>query len=174
MAFTDRDEQFARQLTACQSRLYAYISAMVPDPERAHDVLQQANVVMLRKCDDYEPGQDFVAWACKVAYFEALAARRDHARDRLKFSDRFFECIAAAAAERTAGFDRRQAALVHCMDKLPDEQRTLLRRRYGRGGSVKLIAETMGQSVAAISQSLYRIRQALAQCIRRTLAEEDA
>jgi len=79
MAFTGDDEYFARLITACQSRLYAYICAMVPDAEKAHDILQQANLVMLRKSDQYSRDQDFVAWACKVAYYEVLAARRDRA-----------------------------------------------------------------------------------------------
>jgi len=174
MAFTGDDEYFARLITACQSRLYAYICAMVPDAEKAHDILQQANLVMLRKSDQYSRDQDFVAWACKVAYYEVLAARRDRARDRHTFSEKFFECIAGTAAERDEQFDQRQAALTRCIEKLTPRQRQMLQRRYGREGSVQQVARALGRSVASVSQMLYRIRLTLADCIRRTLAEKEA
>jgi len=64
--------------------------------------------------------------------------------------------------------------LTRCIEKLTPRQRQMLQRRYGREGSVQQVARALGRSVASVSQMLYRIRLTLADCIRRTLAEEEA
>ena len=66
----------------------------------------------------------------------------------------------------------RAAALQACLAKLPEAQRELVERRYAPGGSVQRIAERDGKSVGAISQTLYRLREALRNCVQQTLAGE--
>ncbi|MBI1375074.1 MAG: sigma-70 family RNA polymerase sigma factor [Phycisphaera sp.] len=173
MSFTPNQQDFAARLTACQSRLFAYITAMVPDRNQAHDILQQANLAMLRKADEYDSSRDFVGWACKVAYFEVLAYRRGRARDRHRFDERFLEVISRDAESRVASHDRRGAALADCMGKLNAGQRDLIDQRYTSGRSVDDLASHFSRTTAAISQMLYRIRAALAECVRSTLAAEE-
>ena len=72
----ERGDEFIVHLTACQNRLYAYVFSLLPDRERRRDVLQETNLVLWRKSDQFMAGTDFGAWACKVAYFEVLAERR--------------------------------------------------------------------------------------------------
>jgi RNA polymerase sigma-70 factor (ECF subfamily) len=60
-----------------------------------------------------------------------------------------------------------------CLDKLPATQRRLVEDRYASGGSVQRMAEDAGKSVGAISQTLYRIREALMKCVEQTLATEE-
>ena len=69
--------EFVRRLTGCQPRLYAYIMTLVLDPHEADDVLQQANLVMWEKLDEFLACENFDALACRVAYFQVLAYRRD-------------------------------------------------------------------------------------------------
>ncbi|NLF07145.1 MAG: RNA polymerase subunit sigma-70, partial [Pirellulaceae bacterium] len=57
-----RSEQFVRDLTDHQSRMYAYIMAVLGDPNAAGDVLQDANVAIWRKADEFVEGTDFWAW----------------------------------------------------------------------------------------------------------------
>jgi RNA polymerase sigma-70 factor (ECF subfamily) len=59
-----------------------------------------------------------------------------------------------------------------CLEKLPEDQRNLVQRRYEPGASVQGIAEEDGKSEGAISQALYRIRAALQQCVEKQLAKE--
>ena len=44
--------EFVRLLTDSQSRLYAYIFALVGDEAAVSDVLQETNLVLLEKCDE--------------------------------------------------------------------------------------------------------------------------
>ncbi len=48
----------------------------------------------------------------------------------------------------------------------------MLLARYAENGSVARIAEELGRSAPSVSQTLYRVRQLLVQCIERRLAEE--
>lgn len=71
-----RNEQFVRNLTDHQSRLYAYILAILGDQNAVGDVLQDANVAIWRKADDFVEGTHFWAWVSRIAYFEVLAFRK--------------------------------------------------------------------------------------------------
>lgn len=167
----NKQEEFIRQLTAAQSPLWAYIFSLLPDHAGAQDVLQQTNLTLWRKADDFQPGSSFFAWASKAAYFHVLTYRRGMRRDRLVFNDEVFAYLAERQAERLAEAPSDQVtALRVCLDKLPPHSRQILECRYAPGASVKHLAEADGRSVAALSQVLYRIRETLLTCIERSLA----
>jgi RNA polymerase sigma-70 factor (ECF subfamily) len=170
MGGTDR-EDFVVQLIAIQSRLYAFIMSLLLDRERAQDVLQQTNLVLLKKQNEYEPGTNFGAWACKVARYEVLAYRRTRQRDRHSFNDELLGLIAQRAEIGTEDIDQRAVALELCLERLTADQRKLLEVRYRQGGSVDEIARAAKKTPTAISSLLYRIRSALAECVRRRMEE---
>ena len=69
-------DQFVLEIIAAQSRLYAYILSLVLNREKARDILQQTNLVLLEKEREFEWGTNFGAWASRVAYYEVLTDRR--------------------------------------------------------------------------------------------------
>jgi RNA polymerase sigma-70 factor, ECF subfamily len=166
--------EFVRRLTRCQPRLYAYIMTLVLDPHEADDVLQQANLVMWEKLDEFLVCENFDGLACRVAYYQVMAHRRDRSRERRRvlFDDQLIESLAAAARGKTDAFQGYLGALRDCMARLSDVQRELVRRRYEPGGSVNSIAADRGDSPNSVSASLYRIRKLLLACIRENLAED--
>ena len=167
----DSDE-FVTLLTATQPSLYAAILALLPDRAVARDLLQETNLTLWHKADDFEPGTNFLAWACRIARYHILNYRRGAQRERLVFDDELFIELADRQAARVEEFDVRGAALRGCLDKLPSMQRKLVEERYAPGGSVQRIAEAEGKSVGAISQTLYRVRETLLNCVRQALAQE--
>lgn len=173
MGSISRKDQLTRQLMASQSRLYAYIVTLVHDPDRAHDILQNANVIMLGKLDELDAATEFLPWAYRVAYFEVLSARRDLARDRHQFSESFVETLADAAASRAGRYEDRTRALYHCLDQLAPDQRKIIEKRYMADGSVESLAAEMRRPYGSVRQSLYRIRMALVDCVRRQMATEE-
>ena len=54
-----------------------------------------------------------------------------------------------------------------CLDKLPEADRDLIACRYDAGVSVKLMATKLRQSPNAVAVRLYRIRQALLDCVEQ-------
>jgi len=178
MAYSSEREQavreFVKRLTGCQARLYAYIVTLVLDRHQAEDILQQTNLVIWEKLDEYLNCGDFDAMARKVAYYQVLAYRRDalRRRQRLLFDDQLLERIAVATQKTTAGVGADYlAALRECMAKLSEMQRNLLNQRYGPDGSVEAIAASTGRPANNISAALYRIRKNLLACIREELAK---
>lgn len=168
----ENKDEFIRELTVAQPSLWAYVFSLLPDHVAAQDVLQETNLTLWRKADDYQPGTRFLAWASQAAYFHVLSYRRRVRRDRLVFDDDVLAYLAERQGERmTEGSVTDQlTALRGCLDKLPQPSRQLLEKRYQPGGSVKDLAEADGRTVAAVSQVLYRIRDKLLECIQTTLA----
>lgn len=164
------DDAFVRSLTGCQNRLYTYILSLLPDADRAKDVLQETNVVMWRKAHEFTPGTSFSAWACKVAYFEVLSERRRNQRDRHMFSETLLSTLASEGEKCAATLDERSVALDECLDRLSEKQRRRLFARYSAGGSVRAIAEESGKSCGAIATALYRVRASLLRCIEDKVA----
>ena len=95
-------------------------------------------------------------------------------RERLLFNDELVDLLADELPTATADIDIRQLALRGCLADLSSEQRELILRRYGPGASVQRLAAELKRTVGVISQTLYRIRQTLMQCIRGKLAAESA
>lgn len=175
---SDRDlavREFVQRLTGCQPRLYAYIVTLVLDHHQAEDILQQTNLVIWEKLDEYLHCGDFDAMARKVAYYQVLAHRRDaiRRRRRLLFDDQLLERIAAATQTTVSNVSSEYlAALRECIAKLSQMERELLNRRYGPGGSVEAIAASTGRPANNVSATLYRIRKNLLACIREELTKQ--
>lgn len=165
-------EAFIELLTGAQTSVFAYILSLCHDRARAQDILQETNLTIWRKADDYEEGTHFTAWACRIAYFHVLNHRRKHSREQLVFDEEVFDYLAERQEERSEGADSRLAALRGCIEGLPPRQRDLIRRRYEPGASVKAIAEEEGSTEGAVSQALFRIRAALQRCVERRVAAE--
>ncbi len=160
-------EDFVRLMAAHQGRLFAYILSLLGDPDRANDVLQETNVILWRDSREYQPGSNFKAWAFRIAHFQVMAFRQRQIRDRLVFEDELLEVLACGARETDDLFEDRQRRLKGCLEKLPPRHRGLVRCRYAEAQSPQAIARERGMTPNAVMQALFRIRQALVQCVAR-------
>jgi RNA polymerase sigma-70 factor, ECF subfamily len=166
-------EQFVRQLTGCQTRLHAYILMLLPDHDSAADVLQETNLVLWRKCDEFVEGTEFGAWACRIAYFQVLAWLRDARRDRHVFDPELLLSLSDEATKLTDQVDDSHRALRQCMMELTDRERAILGFRYDQGRSINEIAKDVGQTSGAVATMLYRIRNELLLCIQKKLKDDE-
>ena len=170
---TGPSDAFVTQITACQSRLYAYILTLTGDREQAREILQEANLVIWRKADQFEEGTNFIAWAFQIARYQVLAYRQKIARDKLVFDDALLQGMADIFAEDEP-FDARQDALAKCIEQIAPNHRNLLHIRYSDGQSVKEIASKLDKSANAVAKVLHRTRIALMKCIESKLSEGGA
>jgi RNA polymerase sigma-70 factor (ECF subfamily) len=166
-----REEQFVRLLNAAHLRLRAYLLSLLGNRHDADDVLQQASVLMWQKFDTFEPGTDFVAWASKVALYEARNFQRVSARSRLQFSEALLETLAAERLEDAQHLDQRLDALDVCIEQLDERSRQLLQGVYMENSDVAALATQLGRAKQTLYNRLAHIRRALAECIERRLAE---
>lgn len=175
MSLEEHDEQIVQLIAGHQDRLFAYVLTLAPDRTVARDILQETNLVLWRRRERFTAGTSFSAWAYKIAFMQVLAHRRDRGRDRhVFFSEQLMGQLAEEAQRDLEEISGRRAALQGCLAKLPDRQRWLIAQRYSSGSSIRVIAEMTGKTVGAIATAVYRIRNALRDCVTRTLAAEDA
>ena len=173
------DEQFLRDFTASQRRLFLVILSQVGRPADAEEILQNANLAIWRKAHTFEPGTNFAAWTAKVAHFEVLRWREKKGRDKLRFSDEFVAAVARESESDPTFWDERRRVLNTCLTKLSAKDRDLLKRRYtpaADGSEVpgKDVAAALGRPVNAVYQSLGRIKKVLTECVRRELSAKRA
>ncbi len=169
----DARSRFVERLTAAQSALHGCVHTLMAGAPDAADVLQETNRVLWRKAAEYDPARPFLPWAYRVAHFQVLAHRRRVARERLVFDEKLVGRLAEEFTAQSRADDRELRALDECLQKLPPAHRELVDARYQRGESVNDIAARRGRPANAVSALLYRIRNALAGCIRQALASQE-
>ena len=164
--------EFVAQLTASQSALYAFIVSLLGGVNDAHDVLQETNMKLCRKCAEYDPDQPFLRWAYAFARFEVMAWRKSQQRSRLVLDDDLLLTVAAELEESAEEADQRLKILEDCMDRLNLRQRELIAARYGRGEPVQDIAARLSRPENAMAALFYRLRKLLADCAQSVLGKE--
>ena len=166
----DPAESFVKSLTASQNRLYGYIYSLMGDRHRAEDVLQECNLVLWRKAEEFRAGSDFIPWAFGIARFQVLAHLRDRNRERERLlNPELAELMAGELEEQAEHFEDLQAALRSCINKLPGKSRELVDQRYFRRLSIRQIADAAERKLSAVKVALMRIRHGLKQCVDREL-----
>tara|TARA_R110002096_G_scaffold16106_59_gene55392 strand:+ start:6164 stop:6682 length:519 start_codon:yes stop_codon:yes gene_type:complete len=162
------DREFVFQLTDWQNRLFGYLVTLLGNTHDARDVLQETNLVLWQKIEEYDSDTNFGAWSKKCAYFQALAFLRDRKRDRHIFDDDLLTRFAEEEPEHSDE-EERDLALRDCLSQLPDQQREIISERYRRNTPVRQVAKIFGKKENAMKVSLMRIRQSLFRCIESKL-----
>lgn len=171
----EREQEFLSLFAAAQRPLHGYIMAWVFDANVAADLLQETNIVLWQKFEQFQSGSNFLAWAREVARRVILRYRQLNAGELSMLPPDMLELLATAFSDPlpTEERDREKAALERCLQKLSTDDRRLVTSRYAPGATVGGIAEGLNRTVNSVSQSLRRIRRALANCVRRSLQAED-
>ena len=165
-------DDFVAHLTQSQRQLHAFIFSLVWNPSDADDILQETNLVLLKKAAEFDANCDFLPWALAFARFQTLASLKRRQRLRLVFDDALARTLADEATGAEPMLDGRRMALATGLAKLPRPHRELLVKRYEPKASVADMAAAIRLTPKALSDRLRRIRQVLLDCITRTLAEE--
>jgi RNA polymerase sigma-70 factor (ECF subfamily) len=169
MAVPREFDTFVQELTKHQSRLRGFIRCLLLRSEHVEDVLQETNLLLWNKADQFQPGTSFWAWASEVARYQVLTHWKKQGRDRHLFDDALVNQLAQEAQALVGLSEARRAALERCLEKLPAPQRLLLDRRYGLHEPIDTIAKSLDRPAGSLRQTLYRIREALLRCIENQL-----
>lgn len=170
-----KKSRFAELLHQSQSRLLSYIYSLVRDTNDADDLFQQTAVILWNKFDSYDPSRNFTAWACGVARLEVSNFIRSRSRKKLYLSDDLNLLLIESYTETPADpaiDEERKEALSRCLGKLRERDRELLMTCYTGEEDIIRIADRIGRSSQSVHNSLKRIREALYECVRRTMAQE--
>lgn len=167
-------QSFVKQLLAHQTALRAYIVSLMPGSDDTEDVLQDVNVVLWEKMNDFEDGTNFRAWVLAVARIAIKAKFRDNKRHLSPSTDA--ELIQAIdqvwQKSDPLGTSLKQRALDRCLELLKQKDRDLIKARYTKGTNLEIHAQQVGRSADSLRTSLSRARAKLRDCVQSRLSSE--
>ncbi len=163
----DKSQSYVRLLTRHQGDIRAFIISLVPGSPDVADILQETNLVLWDKREQFEEGSNFIAWAFRIAQFEVMKLRTKMRKEnQLQFSKELMEIMAETTPPGPVHEDYLNA-LENCIGKLDTKQQDLIRHRYSSGCSLRKYAELIGQQPGALRISLMRLRKILKRCIEK-------
>jgi len=156
-------QAFAGLIAATADDLRGFVAARAWNMTLAEEVVQDTYVSAFTHLANFQSGASWSAWLKGIArnrMHEAL--RRWNQRHMLPLG--VAESLQAPASEEAEGLPEL-ARLRVCLERLPASARRLLAERYWSDQSIARLADRHRSSVAAITQRLYRLREALRRCI---------
>src|SRR5687768_12528972 len=105
-------------MTRHQRQIFSYIYVLVPNRSDAEDLLQETSLVICEKFQEFREGTDFVAWACRIAYWRVRYSRQKYARSKVLFDQEIVDVVAKTAGAMAKELDDRHEALADCLQQL--------------------------------------------------------
>ena len=165
------DEHFIREFTQAQRPLYLFILPLTGNPTDADEVLQETNLVVWAKWNQFQSGTNFLAWARAIARLEVFRFRRTKKTKGAINDEGLLSQIAERAEVLSDQTDARQRALTMCMERLRPRDRELIQMRYAAGQNGDRVAKQLGRPANSVYQSLSRIRRTLTECVQHRLSQ---
>ncbi|RLT10964.1 MAG: sigma-70 family RNA polymerase sigma factor [Planctomycetota bacterium] len=156
-------EQVQMLFVRNEGAIRAFVRALQPALADADDVLQETFLTVSRKAADFEPGTNFVAWACGIARLKVLENLRQKKRANV-----LSEAAINALADESPASDLtglREEALSRCLEKLAPKSRELLWRRYSSRQDSDEMADGLGMTSTAVRVALSKARAFLRDCV---------
>jgi RNA polymerase sigma-70 factor (ECF subfamily) len=142
--------RFGELYQANFERVYAFVARRLPSREEAEDVTAEVFHQALSGIASFEwQGTPFAAWLIGIAS-HLIARRWQRAAKHPE--------VPADDLDEVSILDQteRQALLAQLVDRLPDDQRLVIRRRFIDQRSIREIAQELGRSEGAIKQLQFR------------------
>ncbi|WP_425395120.1 sigma-70 family RNA polymerase sigma factor [Aeoliella sp.] len=171
----NQQSQFLELYLAHEQELRTCIRALVRNYSEYEDVFQVVVLRLWEKFSTYDADRPFGPWARGVAVREVLEARRKDGKRPTPFSPEAVQAILDTFESywlKNRPSSDRMEALEQCVDSLRERQKQLLGLRYSDGLRMSELARRLGRTAAATQRELSRLRERLADCIRRRLAPE--
>lgn len=147
-----------------------FILALLRNTSLAEDVLQETFLTVSAKAGAFQPGSNFVAWACTIARFKVLEALRQQPPPPHVLSEQVIEAL---AADLPAEDDRELVLrhLEHCLAELPHSARDVILLRYFHALLPDEIGRRLSLKVESVYVTLTRARKSLRRCVEGRMVE---
>lgn len=169
-------EAFADLLRIHQAHVHAYLGGFLRNWVSVEDLAQETFVAAYESLNSYRSHAPFRHWLFGIARNQALMhLRREQKRRSHEVQSLESSVIGwlAGRVESKPGEpgqqEQRMSALRSCLEELPPASSGLVRDYYLKQRSTGKIAQSAGKKEGAILKTLYRVRQALRDCIRMRL-----
>ncbi len=161
----------AKEIAGLRPALRGYVLSILPHHGACDDVVQETCLFLWERREECGEETNLKAWAFRVAWFKAMAWRRDRQREKtVSFSEDSLHEIAGAAETLAEEAQDRLKALRSCLARLSPEEIRLLRLKYVEGGSLTDHARALRQKPTRVQKMISRLRLVLRHCIETKLA----
>jgi len=162
-----------KELVDAQFTLFSYICALTAHSQDARDILQETNLRICKKAEQYDPSRPFIKWAKTLAFYEVMTYRKKRQRNLLVFEDDVLETVAEQIEQESEALETEQnfRLLEGCIKKLPATLREVVEARYEDGSSLCTVAHRFKRSTNAVKLLLLRARRALFDCVQLAAGE---
>lgn len=167
---SDPHETFLRLWMRHEPELRAFVRSCCPNAQEVDDVMQEVSVAALRKFSTLDDHSAFGPWACLIARYELLTARRRFARDRLVLAEDVIKLLADEGVRELPLRQQQLMELDQCIGKLPRERRELALAAYAKDTTIREMASQLKRTEGSLYQLLARIRMELHRCMTQALA----
>ncbi len=162
------NKEFALLWAKAFPRVRVFVLMCVPKYHDAEDIIQETAVAAASDFEHYDRQRSFTTWVLGIARNRVLRHWRTEGTTRqILLDDDTLARVEAAFSKFDLNADRTKEALEACLGSLAPRARRLVEHRYVQGLNIDQVAGRMGLTVKSVYTQLYRVRQSLAECIRR-------
>lgn len=148
-----------------------FLRSRIRDWAAADDLAQDVFVTAFRRVQTYSGEASFEGWLRGIAVNHLRNFFRKRREQCIGGNEELQALIDRGADTFLAGADESGAldALNQCLDKIDGPSRELLNERYLTGKTVREISAASGKGYSALTMQLHRLRELLAECVRRNI-----
>ena len=162
--------QIMKCLMDWRPRLLAAAWSVTRDGFAAEDIFQNVALKSITRKVVFRAEAALVSWAYVATRREGIDWLRRNRRTMNVMEDQLMDIMEMEWMQTQAtSVDHRLDALPHCLGKLPEKSRQLLKWRYHDGLSCQEVADRLKLELNAIYKRLSRLHHALRDCVSRRL-----
>ena len=168
-------QKLMTEIVTHQEVLRAFVGAALSCfPDDIDDVVQNANLAVIRRVDDYDPSRPLLPWLIAFAKKQILAFRAKKGAERLVFDEAALERLAETYTTCDTPDLPVMTRLAICKRKLDEETLKMLEERYGDDRKPREMAKLHKTTSREIRNRLTYARRKLAECIMRLCRISDS
>jgi RNA polymerase sigma-70 factor (ECF subfamily) len=157
---------FHRLVDAYDRRLLYFVLRLLPDADRALDLLQDVWLIVLRQLPALRAPEAFRCWLYQIAHDRVVSQVRRDRREQRAVEELRHRHPGESDDGPEPALDR--ADLVHqALQRLSPEHREVLLLRFLEGMALDEIAEALRCSLGTVKSRLHYARQALRQHVEK-------
>ena len=82
------EDEYILEVVSHQKRIYGFIKSIHPFPNEIDDILQETNITLIKKYNDFDGDKEFIPWAMAIARWTWMAYKQKRWRHTSKVSYR--------------------------------------------------------------------------------------
>lgn len=163
-------KDFEQIVAAHEAAVRAFVAVRIDDPFEAHDLAQDVFLLLWRKLGEIDLDKPLRPWLLGVAA-NLVRQHRRKGRATPVGNDAILELLDDRLHDGDALEGPVLTALEHCLDKLDNAARQLVRWRYTDGLGIREICQRTDSEHSAVTMKLHRLRSLLFDCIQARVQE---